>query len=164
MSPPALITAFKKQNKKKNNNVIWKHQLFPPPPCQLSEVGNFVNRSTIGCLAFCHCQLTVWREFEKKRKKQQQQGTLLWNKCSNFYAWNLFSLFSVLWRKCWILGHLSQFCFCGGGHISAFSERCAPTLTSEALHWAVHKDCAGSFATHGHLQALSSCSNSSLSQ
>lgn len=163
MSPPALITAFKKQNKKKTTMWFENTNSFPLHHVNCQKLVT-VNRSTIGCLAFCHCQLTVWREFEKKRKKKQQQGTLLWNKCSNFYAWNLFSLFSVLWRKCWILGHLSQFCFCGGGHISAFSERCAPTLTSEALHWAVHKDCAGSFATHGHLQALSSCSNSSLSQ
>lgn len=39
-----------------------------------------------------------------------------------------------------------------------------PTRTSEALHWEVHMDCAGSSATHGHLLALSFCSNSFLSQ
>lgn len=38
----------------------------PPPPClKLSEVGNFVNRSTFGYWTFCHFQLSVWRKGSK---------------------------------------------------------------------------------------------------
>lgn len=38
------------------------------------------------------------------------------------------------------------------------------TLPSEALRWVVHMGYAGSSAAHGHLRALSSCSNSFLFQ
>lgn len=52
---------------------------------------------------------------------------------------------------------------CWRAHLG-LSQSCAPTRSSEALRWVVHMGSADSSATHGHLLALSFCSNSFLSR
>lgn len=149
--------------------MICKHHTLPPPPSlKLSEVGNCVNRSTFEYWTFCCFQLSVRgkgsNKICKKKKKKIQRGIPLQNKCSNFCTLNLFSLFSVLWSvECVDPGAFVTVLFLWRrAHLCSFSKSCATTLPSEALRLGGHRGCADSSATHGHLQALSSCSNSFL--
>lgn len=54
--------------------------------------------------------------------------------------------------------------FGGGGAGPCFSNGTASSLPSAALPQGAHTGYAGSSEAHGHLQALSSCSSSFLSQ
>lgn len=97
---------------------------------------------------------------------QKSKGTPLQNKCSIFCTENLFSLLASFEEsvECVDPGAFVTVLFLWRqSHLCSF-QTVIPTLPSEALRWVVHMGCADSSATHGHLRALSSCSNSFLFQ